>query len=717
MRVLVLLISLVLLTACSDSLLPQVTPTVAPTVDVTITPASTEVSELPSATQLPTMTRTSTQTATATATLLPINTATDIPSNTPTITLSPTVTLSPTITPLPIVLETATNTPTKTSSPTLTPTSTLTPLPTATDTPVPPTATTRPSETPDLTATFINQFTSTPLPTVTSTPNLTGTAIALFTDTPIPVSNTPVITPTVVILPTNTTEITQPPPTIDATPTFVTLAPATTVPQEQIATTTPIEGDSQIETFLPTPTSTPQPTVDIFDIPPTVARITLPTLPAPNIETRAFALNNEGGNPFELGTGITNPTLFVRNPVDPEVYLATDSIGLLYTVNNGQAAGLTMSPFTGLETSLEDNNAIVVDAAWSPDGTSIAFVVDADTTENDGVWWYMPGQTAPLQLLVDCLPNIDCQTVVRNDIPYTYESRSIVWSPDSESILTQIYMYDYDQYGLIVLPRTMDENVRNVRPFTLKYDYGDWSRDGEQIVISGRSLGSGQVILGLINPDGTDENIILNGSSLGLWLQNGVQGPDGQLYALGRQGDMNGAMRIFNGAGSPVTEIIGQVKPIAVKWNPNRDRVYVLTEDNRKYTASIYGDIEEITAQVGDIQAVEWVSGRLPPIAEQPATISLTELPPDYLPAGVIEDTRFQAGQQLRVNTDVGFLNLRAQPTVTDNIISVLENGSYVAILAGPKFNEGYEWWQVQTASGLNGWLAAVIDDQVVLIP
>ncbi len=438
------------------------------------------------------------------------------------------------------------------------------------------------------------------------------------------------------------------------------------------------------------------------------------------LETRGFALGPGGGVPVKLG-GLRNPRLFARNPVDPNVYAVSDQLGLLYTVNNGSAQGFGGSPWTGLETSREDNNAIVDNIAWSPDGSRLAFAVNSDATGNDGVWVVQPGVDAPRQILVDCPPwdPNACQLVQRTSPPYEYESRSILWSPDSRYVLVQVYVYEWDRYSLIVLPRDISYTVR---PRSFDYEYGDWTADG-RIVVSGRGPDN-RVVLGWISfvpgADNLNEisssTILLDGTTRGLWLQNGVQS-GGRLYALGRPGDANGPMRLYRDDGEAVTEVIGDARPVAVKWSPNRQQVYVMTADGRKFVAGINGSIRDITAQVGNIQAVEWVAGQLP-TTDTSAPPDVRNLPPDYIPGGVIEGSRFQPGQQVQVA--VLNLNLRSSPQVSsDNGIGALSQGEYAAILAGPRFESEYEWWQVQTAAGLVGWIAIGINgiDSVVPAP
>jgi hypothetical protein len=115
------------------------------------------------------------------------------------------------------------------------------------------------------------------------------------------------------------------------------------------------------------------------------------------------------------------------------------------------------------------------------------------------------------------------------------------------------------------------------------------------------------------------------------------------------------------------------------------------------------GRVRDITAQVGGTLAVNWVSGDLP--AGTPAQ-TIPQLPP--IPSGVIEGSRYQPGQQLRVLNPQG-LNVRLGPSLDEPIIGALNQGDYVAVLAGPTFFEEIEWWRVRTADGLDGWIAGQI--------
>lgn len=781
-RLVILLLIALILGACGEAGLPEVTPTIIPT--RTPSPETTGIAQLPTRTPFPTATHTEAPTVTDEPTSsstpqpspTPSATFTETPTFTPTLTFTPTETPTATLTDAPTATPTATftltftptNTPTPSEtpspSPTLTPTETvppsltplplpgptdtLTPSPTATftltpsvtptlsltpsETPLPPTitaqpsATSIPSETPNLTQTAEALFTPTPQVTLTpsqqptNTPDFTLTFEALFTNTAtLAPSFTPFPTPS----PTNTVGA---PPTLDVTPTFVTAEAETLVPiQLTLPPLTPVLGTATLEQFQPTETPSPAPTVAEVFAPPTVALNQIPGVSFTNLGTRGFALGpGGGGTVFQIGGGVENPTLFVRNPQDPNRFIVTDSLGLLYDISSGVSNRPTTSPFMSFvpESREANNSGLVVDAAWSPNGAYAAFTVETGgKTANDGVWWYAPDSNVPVQLLRNCRTNQPCNEFVqRDDVPYFYWTLSIVWSPTSDAVLATVYIDDegWDRQGIVVLPPTGDQAFSRRRAPVYKYDYGDWARDGQRIVVSGRRP-DGRVILGYINRPNdfanyvdVGEQVVLDASAAGIWVQDGVQTADGRLVALGRYGDANGPMRIFDQNGTPLTNDIGSSRPVAVKWSPDRTQVYLQTQDGRRYVAGVNGSVTDITGQVGDVQAINWVSGRLPP----PLSSAPAELPPDYIPSGVIEGTRYQPGQQLRVVTGVD-LRVRTLPSTDANQLGAAPIGSYVAILAGPVNSGCCEWWQVKTAAGLVGWVAGVIDGVDSLVP
>ncbi len=669
------------LSACAGRPLPQPTPTVAPTRTPSHTPAVTAVAQNPTRTPIPTQTFT------------PQPSDTPVP---PTATDTATATVRPSNTPLPRIEPSRTPTPTLTVTPSPSPTVTpsVSPTPTATDTPQP-TATLTPSATPSASAT--------PPPTATDAPIITATAPAsptasnTTTRTALPASPTAAATWTPLPSPTANQPIER--PTLDATPTFATLAPNQPTPVGTLPPNTPVQSEGNTAA---TATPSPAPTVGNVNPPPTIAFDAVLLPPITSIgAARAFALGPGGsGAAFDLPTA-ADPRLFVRNPRNPSVYVATDALGFYSLIVNGQPQGLP-APFTEFyPESRAANDKLVTDAAWSPDGRFVAFIVDNPDQKqgNDGVWWYEPGVNTPVQVLVNCRPGAPgCAIVQPLGSPYNWHAQSVVWSPDSQRILARLFMYADEfngQSGALVLERSTDKSVRG---HMIPYEYTDWAANSARIIVSGRSS-SGQWVFGSVALDGQDfQPAAVSGQ---YWVQNAVQS-GGRLIGLARADGPDGPMRLMDSDGAFLTGDIGTSRPVEVKWNPERSAAYVRTADGRSYLAYVSGQVTDISGQVGDIRAVSWVQGELPPTASAAA-----------IPSGVIEGSIYAPGQQLIVQSTSGGLNLRSEPSTSAGVLVYVTNGSYVAVLAGPTETQSdigrIVWWRVQIANGTQGWMAGEI--------
>lgn len=748
------LLLIVVLSACNLAV-PEVTPTLAPTRTpsptplMTNTPPPTIVAQAASST--PTLTLTALPTATFTE--LPTSTASRTPTATPSSTFTLTATASdtnaptatpsftPTATNTPSSTPTATNTnqPTATASftPSITPSPTLTntPQPTATNTPVPSltplpiiptstptntltptltltatfTATNAPTNTPTLTPTPTFTPSRTPLPSPTPTRTLSPGELAAF-NTPIaPVGEPATATPQELAqLPTVT------PLPLDVTPTFITAA-APIVESPQV-TAIPVETTPLTEAATPTP----QPTVALIVTLPGLVTAAPPIVldfNPPTSENRAFAISTSGGLG---GTGfslLNNTLLFERNPLDPNIYLTTDTNGSLFITGLAGAGAYRpdMSPFSQfVPQTREENNSFVSAAKWSPNGQYLAFIVAGRKTADDGVWFFTPGQFPPIQLLVDCLP-IDvpgCSIVSNPFDPDKWESRDLRWSPGSDAILVSLYLPEESRSALLVLPVTDNTRARDVRPPVYRYDYGDWSLDGSRLLVSGRAV-DGHVFVGWINRDGSFSELVYDAEANGLWMGFAHQAQDGSIFALGAPGNHNGPnepLRIYNMAGQPLTAPIGDGFPQRVEWSPDGRAVFV-QNNGRQFLASVEGEVSEITGQVAGARAVNWVSGGLPPgdDSSTPPVLQPT-------PAGVIEGSQYPPGTQLQVYSTQ--LNIRSGPgTGYDFVRNFLITGEYIVILAGPVEADGARWWQVQTADGVVGWIAGEIEGVTTVGP
>ena len=198
------------------------------------------------------------------------------------------------------------------------------------------------------------------------------------------------------------------------------------------------------------------------------------------------------------------------------------------------------------------------------------------------------------------------------------------------------------------------------------------------------------MIIGEVNNDLSGERLILDASARGLWVRDAVRRPNGQYVALGRQGGPgSGPLAVYDSNGNQLSGFIGDAAPEAVRWYPNRSLV-VVTVRGRQYTVQVEGG--------GIIDSTDLLNN---------PQFSASGFGSSTIPSGVIPGSEYYPGQQLRMRQE---LNIRRDPTTDSPIIGGLATGDYVAILAGPHRDIRYEWWKVQTASNVVGWIAGKID-------
>lgn len=419
--------------------------------------------------------------------------------------------------------------------------------------------------------------------------------------------------------------------TLDVTPTYITGTPPDT-PIADLGIITPVPGDEIAGQTPPTETPTPIPQASIIIAPAT--RTPLPDSQA-NFGGSAGAgawTFNLGGGPVTI-TGLSHgivaqssqlpvagwlsPVLFARSPANPNHYVFTDPIGRLYTYDGNEAFRPYTYPFLEYPAeTLEANRQFVRAVAWSPDGRRVAFIIDGDYyverggTDDDGVFYrdFFTGEHR--RLVFDCPGDWHRGCFWGGERGFYYQSVGLEWSPGSTVLLISVDVTQwYDGWdsrirkgALLVAPAWQDPSVQ---PTTLLYDYGSWTLDGARLVVSGMSQ-HGRVMIGTVNTDGSDEQILWDASAVGWWVQNAVQRPGGQIVALARQGDRFGPMQLVDQYGTPLTGAIGWSAPSRVQWSPDRSAV-LATAGGRHYVAYVNGVIQDITDGVTPGSTVGWL--------------------------------------------------------------------------------------------------------------
>ena len=752
-RTLAMLLVASVISACNLRA-PEVTLTLVP-ID-TRTPEATSVRELPTLTQVIVETPTPSKTQAPTQTSEPSATQTPIPSRTATftptssVTSSPTDTVAPTATdtPLPTVTDepTLTNTPMPTDTTEPTPSHTAVPTATRTSTPLP-TVTRTDTDLP--TPTRILPATATPTATAvasaipdTSEPQLADTSVPTATDqdsdlisvrfrptfTPLPTLNqteiaellaTPESRPT--LPPTWTAAPTLPPTSIVATPDALATAQieVSTPDVDQIFVGTPITSTPISQIGAPTPTPSPtrvQPTVAVRqDLLP-------PVIQPPVSDQTTFSIS--GASAFEYNVGLgqvfnfenirlaDGVRLFLQNPVDPSSFLRTDFKGVLRykPIGVAQEGEMTYSPFqpgySGPISGIEQNKNRIVELDWSTDGQQFSFRIDPPPGMDNGaagVWFWQRHENdlrdATFQIIRDCVQEgyKPCG-FVNPSTAFYWKTIGVQWSPTwgSSSILLTLHLTAEGRNALALAQAVRDSTYANNAPHMVRYDYGHWNLDGQGITVSGRRP-DGLVVIAAVNNNLSGEVIKLNGSARGLWLRDAVRLSNGRYVALGRPGTPgSGPVALYDGGGNQISAFIGGAAPEEVRWFPDYSAV-VVTVQGRQYRVLIDGVVTDVTGLTQNPQFSEVEIGPLP------------------IPAGVVANSEYYPGQQLRIS--VPYLNVRQEPTTTSATIGGLYAGDHVAIFAGPHENEGYRWWRVQTANNVFGWIAGTIGGQPTMRP
>lgn len=631
------------LSACESMIDAPVTPTVAPT----HTPDETAIALRASATPSPTFTASFTPTESATPTASVTATDTATPSVTPTFTATSTGTVTPS--PTPSVTDTATatatptRTPTRTATPThtVTPRPTITPLPTATAT-APPSAT--PTATASATATLPPTTTASHTPSVTftprpsATPTLTPTASATlrpleaYTFTPWPSATPDQAGTPAILLPTDT-----PPPAGPATFTpFPTQTPSfdqppqampSPTPRPPIVSPPPTEGlDSGEPDFSLGATPTPAPGVPgaFFD---PGAEDTAPE--APIAPPAAPGEAEVGGPPLPEQSGVivsyagqVVPLLTLTGGLEAAPLAQGDIFDVART---GVVAAISGAP--GGQSSLRiggqellaspssefglNTNLRYEDVAWSPDGSRLAFRIDAHnpddpTAISSGVWVYRPGDDTAHQVF---------RTGLEGQVAQQHEQRrptTVTWSPDGSALIIRVTTLR--GFANVVTPTSHDVNLAPDGGYIESLPFADatWAANGRDVIVSGAPWGGGPDVVGRANPATGAYEEYLSQQATGLFMRAAFEAEPGWIAFLGGPSPDGFALYLAPAAPgstpSPVSGTIpGQVQH--AEWSRERDAALVTVQSPtgpRLWIVRLDGTTQDVTPPSGVFTDAGW---------------------------------------------------------------------------------------------------------------
>lgn len=467
-------------------------------------------------------------------------------------------------------------------------------------------------------------------------------------------------------------------------------------------------------------TLTPSPSPTRFQ--PTVAvdiDLLITQIAPPAINPVRFSAIDAAVYQYDVGPGQIFPyenlqldggvVLFAPNPAAADSFVRTNQQGILLyrAIGSPSERAMTYSPFFegfAVASSGENKNRIT-EIDWSADGQRFSFRIDPPPgldNGNAGLWFWQPENrtsTDPTyQIIRDCAaPDYaPCRFVRPSNAPF-WKTVAVEWSPKigSYQVLLTVHLPQEGRRALAMTEARRDAAYANQAPPFVRYDYGHWDDQGEDIIVSGRRP-DGRVIIGVVNSDLSDEKVVFDASAAGLWAQDAVRRPDGSFAALGGP-FADGPLALYDGTGRVLSPPIGEAAPEAVRWYPDRSAV-VVTVQGRQYTVRVD---EGLAVDTTDLAGS-------PNFGQDSRGFSL-------IPNAVVQGSEYFAGQQLRV-TALG-LNVRQRPSTASAVLEELATGDYVAVIAGPYEDESYRWWKVQTARQVIGWIAGRINDRVTVRP
>ncbi|MCB9452133.1 MAG: SH3 domain-containing protein [Anaerolineaceae bacterium] len=87
-------------------------------------------------------------------------------------------------------------------------------------------------------------------------------------------------------------------------------------------------------------------------------------------------------------------------------------------------------------------------------------------------------------------------------------------------------------------------------------------------------------------------------------------------------------------------------------------------------------------------------------------------------PSAGVGNGELRLNDSVMIQTTEGdLLNVRSGPGTTFSRVAQLSNGALVTLVEGPRSGEGFTWWRVRTASGIDGWVVQEADGVQTLIP
>jgi len=249
--------------------------------------------------------------------------------------------------------------------------------------------------------------------------------------------------------------------------------------------------------------------------------------------------------------------------------------------------------------------------AWSPDGSRLAFRIDASnpgdpTALHSGVWVYRPGDDSAHQVF---------RTGFEGQVAQIHEQRradAITWSPDGAALLIRVATpWGFDN---VVTPASHDVNEAPGGGFIEALGFADatWAANGRDVIVSGTPWGGGPDVVGRVNPLTRHYSEILNQQTTGLFMRAAFEVAPGQIAFLG--GPSADGFALYTAPDTPGATpaplsgtIPGQVA--RAEWSRERRAALVTVQSPaglRLWIVRLDGTAQDVTPAAGAFTDAGW---------------------------------------------------------------------------------------------------------------